>query len=350
MHAIGSVLERAWTKTLLVACLALCAAASPGRGEGVADFYKGKTVTLIVGTGPGGGYDAVSRLVARHIGRFIPGAPAVIVTNMPGGGGIAAANILFNKSERDGSVIGMFSNAMITTPLLTKGAARFDPSKFTWLGSVSREDGVCIALPSAGVTSWDDLLTKQLVVGTTAAGTTTYMYPVMLSNLFGAKFKLVAGYPDGGQIVLALERGEVQAVCQTYSSVIIKHPDWIPDGKVVALLAIGLQRNSELPNLKTVMEIARNDEEKGILKLILAPTVAGRPLMAPPGLPADRTEALRAAFATMTKDAAFLADAKRLSIDVDTASGAEIETLVKDIYASPVALVDKAKRAVAEPN
>ena len=208
---------------LAAAWLAVAGGAWPAQAQGGADFYRGKTIELDVGTGVGGGYDANARLVARHLGRFIPGNPTIIVNNLPGGGGIRAANTLFNKSSRDGLVLGTFSNAMITEPLLGAGQAMFAPDKFVWIGSASREDGVCIAARSAGVTAWADLLRTELLVGTTAPGTTTYMYPVMLRTMFGAKFKLVSGYPDGGQIALALQRGEVQSVCQTYSSLGSRH-------------------------------------------------------------------------------------------------------------------------------
>src|SRR5262249_10368203 len=153
----------------------------------------------------------------------------------------------------------------------------------------SREDGLCVATPSSGVESWTDLLQTEVIAGTTAPGTTTYMYPVMLRNLFGARFKLVSGYADGGQIALALQRHEVQAVCQTYSSIKIGHPDWLRDRVVVPLIALGLERLRDLPELKSVMELARDGERQQILKVVLAPSLAGRPFVAPPGVPPDRT-------------------------------------------------------------
>jgi tripartite-type tricarboxylate transporter receptor subunit TctC len=318
----------------------------PGMADPVADFYRGRTIEIDVGTGVGGGYDANARLVARHLARLLPGKPTVIVNNLPGGGGIRAANVLFNKAARDGAVLGTFSNAMITEPMLGGGEALFDPAKLTWIGSASREDGLCLARRSSGVASWSDLLQKEVVVGAAAPGTTTYMYPVMLRNLFGARFKLVSGYPDGGQIALAIERDEVQAICQTYSSLKIGHPSWLRDQIVLPIIALGFGRIPDLPEIPSVMDLAKNDEQQQVLKVVLAPTLAGRPFAAPPGVPADRVAALREAFDAMTRDPAYLDEARRLQMDVQPATGVEIEALVKGIYALPKAVIAAARRVV----
>ncbi len=312
----------------------------------IADFYRGRNIEIVVGTGPGGGYDLNARIVSRHIGRFVPGAPRVIVSNTMGAGGIIAANLLFNVSARDGSVIGTFSNALLTAPLFATGAIKFEPRKFNWLGSVSREDGVCITSKESGVASWKDLLAKELVVGTTAPGTTTFMYPTMLRNLFGAKFNIVSGYPDGSSIVLAFERGESQAVCQTFSSLNSQHPDWIPERRVNAIVALGLEANPRLPGVPPITELARSNEERGILKVILAPTAAGRPFLAPPSAPQERVAALRQAFDAMVADAGFKADATKLRIEVEPMTGVAIHNLLEEIYQSPKDLVEGVKAMV----
>ena len=317
------------------------------RAEPLADFYRGRTIELAVGTGVGGGYDANARLVARHLGRFLPGNPTLVINNMPGGGGIRAANGLYNKAARDGSVIGTFSNAMITEPLLG-GGALFAPASFTWIGSASREDGLCVARRDSGIGSWTDLLERELIVGTAAPGTTTYMYPLMLRNLFGARFKPVTGYPDGGQIALALERGEVQSICQTYSSIKIGHPDWLRQERVLPLLALGLARIRELRELTTAFELAKDAEQSQILKVILAPTLAGRPFVAPPGIPQERAQALRQAFAAMTRDPRYLEDARGLGMDVEPSQGLEIEALVKEVYALPEGLLARTRDIVTD--
>jgi tripartite-type tricarboxylate transporter receptor subunit TctC len=315
------------------------------RADSAGDFYRGRTIEIDVGTGVGGGYDANARLVARHLARFLPGNPTIVVNNVPGGGGLRAANALYNKSARDGSVIATFSNAMITEPMLGNAQALFEPQKFTWIGSASREDGLCVATRSSGVGSWSDLLQKDVIVGTAAAGTTTYVFPVMLRNLFGARFKPVSGYPDGGQIALALERGEVQSICQTYSSIKIGHPDWLRDHKVVPLIALGFGRLPELPEIPSVFELAKDAEQQQILKVILAPTLAGRPFVAPPGIPPERAAVLRDAFDAMTKDGPFLGEARALRMDVQPTGSREIESLVQEIYELPESIVVKTKLA-----
>ena len=330
-------------------CLVLipAIALSSARAETPAEFYRGKTLEITVGTGAGGGYDANARLVARHLGRFIPGNPKIIVSNVPGGGGITAANKLFNVSPRDGLAIGTFSNALLTLPLLNPGASRFQPEQFTWIGSVSREDGVCITSKASGVTTWADMQGKELIVGTTAPGTTTHLYAALLRNLFGAQFRLVSGYPDGSSIVLAFERGEVQALCQTYSSLNVLHPDWLQARKVNPVVAIGLNRISALNGVPSLIEFTRSDHERDIVRILLAPTVAGRPFAAPPGIPPDRAEALQHAFLQMNGDADFLADAALARIDVQAMGGEEIAALLKTISKTDAKVLDDVRSVVS---
>lgn len=332
---------------VLATAAGCCLAAMGAAGQGVADFYRGKKLDIVVGTGPGGGYDAIARLVSRHLGRFIPGEPVVIVTNMPGGGGITAANALFNVSAKDGTVIGTFSNALLTLPLISAQQVKFEPGKFVWIGSIAREDGVCLTTAQSGVRTWAELQSTEIVIGTTAPGTTTHIYPAVLRGMMGAKFKLVSGYPDGSQIVLALERGEVQAICQTYSSVAIRNPEWFAKRTVNPIVAIGLERNPNLSDVPSIMELARDDAQRQTLKVIIAPTVAGRPFAAPPGIPADRAAALRAAFMAMAGDAQFVADATKARVEVQPASGAEIDTLLAEVGKTPAATLDQLKLIVA---
>ena len=331
----------------LVALLSIAGASlgatQTARADAVSDFYRGRTVEIVVGTGPGGGYDLNARLVSRHIGRFTPGAPRAIVTNTMGAGGITAANLLFNVSARDGSVIGTFSNALLTAPLLTSGAIKFEPRRFHFIGSVSREDGVCVTSRESGVASWSDLLKTEVVIGTTAPGTTTFMYPTMLRNLFGARFRIVSGYPDGSSIVLALERGESQAICQTFSSLNAQHPEWIPERKVHPIVVLGLEPNPRLKDAPLVMDLARSEEERRKLKVMLAPTAAGRPFLLPPDAPADRVAALRRAFDAMTQDADFRSDAAKLRIDVEPMGGEAIHRLLEEIYGSPKETIDSVR-------
>jgi tripartite-type tricarboxylate transporter receptor subunit TctC len=334
----------------LATILGLCALApglSPAAmADAVTDFYRAKTLEIMVGTGPGGGYDTNARLVARHIGRFIPGAPKIIVSNVPGGGGITAANKLFNVSPRDGLSIGTFSNALLTLPLINPAATRFDATQFTWIGSLAREDGVCITSKASNVATWDELARKEIIAGTTAPGTTTHVYPSLLINLFASKLRLVSGYPDGGSVVLAFMRGEVQALCQTYSSLNVLHPEWLAQRQVNPVVTIGLKRIPHLSDIPSIMEFTRSEAERNIVSIIVAPTAAGRPFAAPPGIPPDRTAALRTAFKQMSGDVEFLADAAQARIEVQTMDGAEISRLLADISKTDQAILDQVKRIV----
>ena len=329
--------------TLAAALLAGGAA----RAQSVADVYKGRAMEIIVGAGAGGGYDVNARLVARHLGAFTPGAPSVVVANMPGGGGITATNFLYNVAPKNGLVLGTFSNAMLTQPLFGADSVKFETGGFGWLGSTSREDGVCIASRASGARSLDDLRRRRLVVGTTAPGTTTHLFPTLLNRVFGFDFKFVTGYADGGQVVLALERGEIEALCQTWSSLKIAHPEWVPQGRVQPLVSIGLGANPELAGLPSIMDLARDDEQRAMLEIVLAPTLAGRPFALPPGVPAERLDALRKAFVTMTQSAAFIEDARRARVELSPADGLEIDGLLRRISAAPPALVAKV-RAIVE--
>ena len=313
------------------------------RADDIADFYRGRTLDIVVGTGPGGGYDANARLFARHVGRHIPGNPTVIVNNMPGGGGIVATNWLYNVAPKTGSTVGTFSNAMLTQPLFGADSVKFDSTKLAWLGSISREDGVCVVSRASGVKTYDEFRRRNSVVGTTAPGTTTHLFPTLLNKLFDVPMRFVTGYADGSSIVLALERGEVEAICQTWSSLKIAHPNLIPNGVAAPILAIGLAPNPELTGLPAVTDLARDDEQREILKIILAPTIAGRPFAAPPGVPSERLAALRAAFAATLRDPTFIEDAKRLRVEISPFQGAEMDALMRDIFTASPKLIERVR-------
>lgn len=330
--------------------LATAAAAQGAAAQPAAEFYHGRNMELLVGSGAGGGYDLYARLLARRMGEHIPGKPTLIVKNMVGGGGIRAANLMYNVSPRDGSTIATVSNAMITAPLIGSEATQFDPSKFTWIGSMSSEDSVCVAWHTAAAKTWSDLQGKKLIVGTAAPGTTTYTYPTLLRNMFGAQFELVTGYPDASQVALALERGEVEGICQTYSSLQAQRPQWLAEKRVNVIVALGLQRIPELPDTPSVMEIAKSDEQSQMLKVIMAPNFAGRPFFAPPEIPADRKLALRQAFDAVVKEPVLIEDAKKQRLEIAPASGQAVEDLVKSVYATPPAMIEKVKQVVAKPN
>jgi tripartite-type tricarboxylate transporter receptor subunit TctC len=234
-------------------------------------------------------------------------------------------------------------------PLMGIEAAKFDMTKFSWIGSVTNEDSVCVALSSTKVKSWDDLLAHKVIVGGSAPGSDTYTNAVMIRNLLGAQFELVSGYPGGKEVQLAMEKGEVDAECGSYSSLKTEQPGWIRDHRVNFLVTIGFTRDPDLPQVPTVMELAKSETQKKIFTIIMAQQRAGRPILAPPGLPPDRLEALRRAFDQTVKDPEFLADAKRIGLEVNPAGGVELQQLMTEIYASPPDIVERAKRAVEKP-
>ncbi|MGE0653221.1 MAG: Bug family tripartite tricarboxylate transporter substrate binding protein [Alphaproteobacteria bacterium] len=319
-------------------------------GQTVEEFYKGRSMELIVGSGTGGGYDVYGRLASRHMGRHIPGNPRIIVKNVVGGGGIRASNLLYNVVPKDGGTIGTVSRAMITLPLMGQKNAKFDPSKFTWIGSANNEDNICLSWHTAPVKTWEQLLKNKLIIGSAAQGTSTYTYPVTLRNMFGAQFELIAGYPDASSVLLAMQRGEVQSICISLSSIQTRHPKWLSDGSINVLVLIGLKRNPDLPKVPSLNELASSDEQKQLLKVILGPQFAGRPLLAPPSIPTERAAALRAAFMAAMKDKALLADAKKLRLDISPATGEEVADLVRDIYASPKSLIEKVQAVSVKPD
>ena len=316
--------------------------------QSVAEFYQGRSVDFVVGSGAGGGYDIYARLLARRMGEYIPGKPTLIVKNVVGGGGLRATNLLYNVSPRDGSVIATVSRAMITAPVLGIDSAKFDAAKLTWLGNLTGEDSVCVAWHTAPVKTWDDLKKTRLIVGTAAPGTSTYTFPALLKNMFGAQFDMVTGYPDGSQAVLAMERGEVQSICQTYSTIKATHPSWIKEGTVNVLTVVSLRRNAELLGVPAAAEFAADKEQQQIIKIILGPELIGRPVFAPPALPTDRVKALREAFLATSKDSDFLADAARQNLEIDPTSGQEIQDLVSDILSAPPELMAKAQAMLAK--
>jgi tripartite-type tricarboxylate transporter receptor subunit TctC len=330
--------------------LALLALPRGAWAQSAADFYRGKTVTLIVGYSVGGGYDTYARILARHIGRHIPGQPAVVVQNMPGAGSLRAANYLFNVAPKDGSVIGMFSRGLAMEPLIGQSATQFEAMKFTWLGSGTEEASVFVLWHTAPVKTWADMLATPFSVGGEGSGSDPDVYAALLKNSFGAKLRLVTGYPGTAEIALALERGEMDGRASwSWSSIKSLKPDWIAQKKVNFPIQLNLAKNPELPDVPMIMDFARDDQQRASLKIILSRQTMGRPFMAPPGLPEDRKAALRGAFDATMKDAEFLAEAKARGQEVNPVSGAAIDRLLAELYATPKDVVDETKRAIAGP-
>ncbi|MCH7711195.1 MAG: hypothetical protein IH903_06105 [Proteobacteria bacterium] len=318
----------------------------PVQADAVADFYKGKTITLYIGYSAGGGYDTYARTIGRVIGRHIPGNPKVVAKNKPGAGSLKLANELYNSLPKDGTVIGTFGRGMVMEPLFGNKKARFDPSKYTWLGSANNEVSVCIAWHESPIQTLEDFLTKPMIVGGTGPGSDTDVFPKVLNNVLGTKLRLVTGYPGGNDINLATERGEVQGRCgYSWSSLKSRFPQWLTGKKVQILLQMSTAKHPDLPDVPFVMDLAKTEKDRKVLELIFARQAWGRPFVAPPGLPADRAKALQTAFMATMKDADFLADAKKQKLEIAPISGEKIKQLIAALYASPKDLVEAAKEA-----
>ena len=314
----------------------------PASANAVEEFYKGKQVRFIIASATGGDYDQWSRLIARYLGKYIPGNPTIVPQNMPGGGQIIAANHLFNAAEQDGSVIGMIGRNLPNHALLKKEGVRFDPEKFNWLGSPELTNRVCVAIEGAPVQKAEDLFQRELLVGGAGAGTAVSTTPTLLSRLLGMKFKLVEGYGSSQKVLLAMERGEVQGICQSLSSLRGSRPQWFESGKLKVLF--NTERNP-VPGLNapSVFQFTKTDEQRRILALYTSSVEFGRPIVAPPNVPKERVEALRKALADTLKDPGLLDEAKKQGMEMTYVSGSELEKLIAELMNTPSDIVTKMK-------
>jgi tripartite-type tricarboxylate transporter receptor subunit TctC len=313
----------------------------------VADFYRGKHVALYVGSDAGGGYDNYARLVARYLGRFIPGNPDLIVQNMPGGGGIRVTNNLFNIAAKDGTTIGLVQRAILNMPLLEarKSEFHYDPLKFRWLGSLNTETGLIIVSSAAPQKEMKDLFEQELLVGSSNP-TTDYM-PLFLNNVLGTKFKIISGYKSSNDVYLALDRGEVQGrVSNGWAGDQGMLKPWIDTGKVRLFAQLSTAKSSMFPDVPLITDFAKTERQRQAMDLILSAQLWGRPFLMPPGVPDDRFHAVQQAFLDMSKDAEFLADARKVGIDIDIVTGEEIDTLLRRVYATPPDIVELVRKAV----
>lgn len=312
--------------------------------EDVASFYHGNTVHMVVGFSPGGGYDLYARVVAKYIGKHIPGEPTVVTQNMAGAGSLRAAMYLYSVAPKDGTAIGMFSRGMPLSPLFKLPGATFDPAKFTWLGSVAKDTITCISWKTSAVKDWQDLFKSEYKAGGEGKGADPDVYATLIKNSFGAKVKLVTGYPGSSNISLAMERGEVDGMCGiSYSTLASKHADWLKNKDINILVQGALEPDPALAGVPFMLDLAKSKEQKQILQLTLAPQAMARPFVAPPGLPADRAKALQTAFMATMKDPDFLAEAKHLHLDVSPMSGPQLTDLLKQLYATPAPLIQEAR-------
>ena len=334
------------TKACALAALLL---AGPALAEEAQDFYRGRTVTLVVGHEAGTGYDLYGRTLARNIGRHIPGEPTLLVQNMPGAGGLNAANWLFNVAPRDGSVIMVVAADGLFEPLFGGGTVRLDPVGFTWLGNLDESPATCNVAASSGIQRFEDLLTREAVFGGTGAASAVSAFAIGVKNLLGAKLKMVQGYKGSADVKLALERGEIAGACgMSLSTLKTQWKDAIAAGSIKTILQFGPRRHAELPSVPTIYEFAKTDDDRAIFDLAFGRHILGRPVMAPPSVPLERAAALRQAFAATVKDREFLAETDKLGLPVDASSGEEVTAMIKKFFAYPKPLVERAAAAIKE--
>lgn len=330
----------------ILLCLA-CAVAggmalfhTPAQADSVADFYKGKDLKLVVGSDAGGGYDVYARALARHFAKHLPGTPNIIVQNMQGAGGVVATNWLYNVSPKDGTVFGMPQRGTPFLPFFGKPGPQFDPVKFNWIGSLNNETGVITLWHTAKVKTLKDALEQESLIGGSGPNDTE-SYPALMDNTIGTKFRIISGYPSTTAISLAMERGEVDGLSQSWSSLKSEHPDWVKNKTLSILVQVGSEKHPDLPDVPTIMEYVRDPEHKAIWNIMLAQKAMGRPFAAPPGVPEDRVKALRAAFDATVKDPAFTGDLGQQGRELTPVSGLEIQKMLQEVAAQPKALLAK---------
>lgn len=317
----------------------------------VAAFYTGKTVKVIVGYNPGGGYDTYARTLAAHIGKHIPGKPTVIVENMAGAGSMKALNHLFTAAPKDGTVFATFGRGLPEAELRGDEGVQFKAKELTWLGSMNEEVSVCIVRSDSPIKTLEDAMKQSVPVGATGPNDDTGFFPRILNALIGTKFELKTGYPGGNDVNLAIERGEVQGRCGfSWSSLVSTRQQWLTDKFVTILTQMSLNKHPDIPKeVRLVTEFAKNADDKQLLEVIFARQAMGRPYAAPPGLPAERAKALQDAFEKTMKDPEFLAAAKTAKQEINPANAAQVKAIVEKIFNTSPALVTKLKEIAGEP-
>ena len=336
-------IRNAWSLSAFAAVL--LAASHPAQAQdAVADFYKGKTINMIIGLSAGGGYDIFARLVARHMVKYIPGKPDQVPRNMTGAGGLLAANYMYNVAPKDGTHIGAPQRGVPFEPLSSghESKAQFDPLKFQWIGSANAETSIAVAWHTTGIKTYQDLMTKEIIMGGTGAGTESVVLPYVLANVLGFKIKVIAGYPGGSEVDLAMERGEVGGRgTMSWTSFKARQMHWLTENKVSILYQQSMEKHPDLPNVPLALDLAKNEADRQLLEVMMVPLLFGRPYMVPPETPRDRVDALRKAFDATMIDKDFIADAEKAKLEVEPVSGVKMEELLKKAYATPKPILDR---------
>ncbi len=320
--------------------------AAPAKADAVSDFYKGKTVKILVGYPPAGSYTAYAQLAARHYGKFIPGKPRVIVQNMAGAGSLVAANFFANVAPKDGSMIGMFADTLAVSQLLFPKKVKFDSAQMPYIGSFTPINPVFMVRSDAGVKKFEDVLSKKIVVGCTGAGSQSYIMPRAMMSQLGAQFQMICGYRGSAAQTLALIRGEIQAQSSAWASWRIRYAEDIKKGKLVPIVQIGFEREKDLPNLRLMHELTSDPKKQKILKFLSIGGAIGRAFNAPKGIDAAKLAALRNGFMAMTKDSVFLADAAKQRANIEPTPGVKLDGLTREALSTPKGLVASARESM----
>ncbi|HEY8580309.1 MAG TPA: hypothetical protein VIL72_10515 [Beijerinckiaceae bacterium] len=338
-----------WRTSIVAAAACAFTAATPARADAVADFYRGRTLEMTVPGSAGGDYDRRARIVARHMGRLIPGAPSIVVKNMPGGIGLQAANHLANTAPRDGTAMTIVFQNMPVLQATGSPAVQFDARRFGWLGNTTSSPNVINSWHATGVTRIEQVMEKELVVGASGVASTGYVYPAALNEIVGTKFRIVGGYPGGNEINLAMERGEVGGRgSNSWASWKSNHPHWIAEKKIHVLVQIGLARAPDLPDAPLMLELAKTDEDRQVLTFLSSDMGIARAFATTPDTPPDRLAALRQAFAATMRDAEFLAEAAKQKMDIEPSGHEEVQKVVNAMIDAPPAVIARA-RALLNP-
>ncbi len=332
--------------TLAATAVTLATGIGLAAADEIADFYKGKTITMYVGLSAGGGYDAYARAIGRHMARFIPGNPRLITKNLTGAGGMRQANGIYNVFPQDGTVLGIINRNVITAPLFGVKAAKFNGSKFQWLGSANTEYSLCVFWHKSKFSTTEDLLRKSPIFGASSPASSLSIHPRLINNLLGGSIKLITGYPGGADVNLAFQRGELDGRCSwSYSSIKATASDWLRDNKLHLVLQIGVSKHPELPQIPLIGDLVKDPKDKKALQVQIAPQAFGRPFATGPGVPKARAATLRKAFWTTLHDPKFLAAAKKRRLEITPMSGEDVQKLIDEIYALPKDILARSKDA-----
>lgn len=329
-----------WMTAATAVVAAGCITGGSASAQSPEEFYRGKQIIFIISSAAGGDYDLWARTIARHMGNHIPGKPSFVPQNMPGAGQMTATNHLFNVASKDGATIGMIGRNLPNQALFKHPSVQFDPVKFNWIGSPELTNRVCVATGKSGIAKGEDLFEKELLVGGAGAGTAVTMTPLLLANALGMKFKLIEGYGSSNGVMLAIERGEVQGICQTYTAIKHGNDDWLKDGRFKILF--NMEKNP-IPGVDapTIYKFTKTQEQRDLIGLYNSSVELGRPVVAPPGVPQDRIAVLRLAFDATMKDPAFLDDAGKQKLEINSLTGEQLTELIADLMKTPPSLSEK---------